>query len=236
MALMVIRKPLEKALNKDYNTEGYLEMCKSLDFLKITSVTRSPEVNPTYPIMGASLVRIEVDLDQLKLKLHSSLKLNVGAGKFEGKSDSLIRKMGRQLSMPELLQCFSEPESLTQENAVYCSACKDHKLAEKTMQLYRAPKTLIVHLKRFNHRGDSGNRFIIYGEKVNTPIALEEFETILGKRYELMGVVNHIGSLMYGHYTAMVKREEWFNYDDSKCSRTRLDGANAYLLFYQMVG
>ena len=51
------------------------------------------------------------------------------------------------------------------------------------MQLYRAPKVLIVHLKRFNHRGDSGNRFIIYGEKVNTPIALEEFEIILGKRY-----------------------------------------------------
>lgn len=40
------------------------------------------------------------------------------------------------------------------------------------MQLYKVPKFLIVHLKRFNHRGDSGNRYIIYGEKVNTPIAL----------------------------------------------------------------
>ena len=74
------------------------------------------------------------------------------------------------------------------------------------MQLYRSPKFLIVHLKRFNHRGDSGNRYIIYGEKVNTPIDLEEFEMIKGKKYELIGVVNHIGSLMYGHYMAMVKR------------------------------
>ena len=40
------------------------------------------------------------------------------------------------------------------------------------MELYRTPKYLIVHLKRFNHRGDSGNRYIIYGEKVNTPIEL----------------------------------------------------------------
>ena len=56
---------------------------------------------------------------------------------------------------------------------------------------------------------------------------------IKGKRYELIGVVNHIGSLMYGHYMAMVKRDEWLNYDDSKCSRIRLDGSNAYLLFYQ---
>ena len=43
------------------------------------------------------------------------------------------------------------------------------------MSLYSLPKYLIVHLKRFNHRGDSGNRYIIYGEKVTTPIALEEF-------------------------------------------------------------
>lgn len=48
-----------------------------------------------------------------------------------------------------------------------------------------------------------------------------------------MGVVNHVGSLVHGHYTAMVKRGEWFNYDDSRCSRTSLDGRNAYLLFYQ---
>ena len=64
---------------------------------------------------------------------------------------------------------------------------------------------------------------------------LSDFEVIKGKRYELVGVVNHIGSLMYGHYTAMVKREEWYNYDDSRCYRTQLDGNNAYLLFYRMV-
>jgi ubiquitin C-terminal hydrolase len=42
------------------------------------------------------------------------------------------------------------------------------------MSLYKLPDHLIVHLKRFNHRGDSGNRYIIYGEKVETPILLRE--------------------------------------------------------------
>lgn len=51
------------------------------------------------------------------------------------------------------------------------------------MSLYTLPQYLIVHLKRFNHRGDSGNRYIIYGEKVTTPIALLEYEVINGKRY-----------------------------------------------------
>jgi ubiquitin carboxyl-terminal hydrolase 8 len=103
------------------------------------------------------------------------------------------------------------------------------------MELYRTPNFLIVHLKRFNHRGDSGNRYVIYGEKVNSPIALEDFEIIKGKRYELIGLVNHFGSLMHGHYTAMVKRDGWYTYDDSRCARSALDGRNAYLLFYQLV-
>lgn len=51
----------------------------------------------------------------------------------------------------------------------------------------------------------------------------------------MIGVVNHVGSLMHGHYTAITKRDEWYNYDDSRCSRTTLDGKNAYLLFYQAV-
>jgi ubiquitin C-terminal hydrolase len=103
------------------------------------------------------------------------------------------------------------------------------------MSIYKLPEFLIIHLKRFNHRGDSGNRYIIYGEKVNTSIALEDFETINGIRYELVGIVNHIGSLMMGHYTALVKRDEWLNYDDSRCFKDRLNGKNAYLLFYQRV-
>lgn len=70
---------------------------------------------------------------------------------------------------------------------------------------------------------------------MSTPIVLSEFEMIRGKRYELIGMVNHVGSLMHGHYTAITKREEWYNYDDSRCSRTTLDGKNAYLLFYQAV-
>jgi len=72
-----------------------------------------------------------------------------------------------------LLEAFVNPETLTEDNAWYCNVCKNHKLADKKMSLYKLPEFLIIHLKRFNHRGDSGNRYIIYGEKVNTSIALE---------------------------------------------------------------
>lgn len=100
------------------------------------------------------------------------LKLNISTSSYTGREGGLVRKVGNQLSVQDLLGCFSEGERLSQENAWYCNVCKDHKLAEKKMELYRVPDNLIVHLKRFNHRGDSGNRFVIYGEKVSTPIAL----------------------------------------------------------------
>ena len=38
------------------------------------------------------------------------------------------------------------------------------------MSIYKVPEYLIIHLKRFNHKG---NRYVIYGEKVKTPIELE---------------------------------------------------------------
>jgi hypothetical protein len=34
------------------------------------------------------------------------------------------------------------------------------------MSIYKTSKYLVIHLKRFNHRG---NRFVIYGEKVRMP-------------------------------------------------------------------
>lgn len=85
------------------------------------------------------------------------------------------------------------------------------------MSIYKVPKFLIIHLKRFNHRG---NRYIIYGEKVKTPVKLFLIETINGQKYGLFGVVNHYGNLSMGHYTAFVKRDEgWFYADDSSFKR-----------------
>jgi len=50
-----------------------------------------------------------------------------------------------------------------------------------------------------------------------------------------MGVVNHFGTLTFGHYTAFVKKEDWLYYDDSSVRRVNFDGDNAYLLFYKEV-
>jgi uncharacterized UBP type Zn finger protein len=56
----------------------------------------------------------------------------------------------------DISDCFknlSEPEQLEAGNEWYCSNCKEHKLATKEMSIYRTPKVLILHLKRFKQKG-----------------------------------------------------------------------------------
>jgi hypothetical protein len=112
-----------------------------------------------FPIIGARSIKVRVEL------LHERLtsippKLNVTISLYQGREDSLVKKVKEELTMKELIQCFSEPEQLTEDNTWYCPACKSHKLADKAMSLYQLPEYLIIHLKRFNHRG---NRYVIYG-------------------------------------------------------------------------
>jgi ubiquitin C-terminal hydrolase len=54
-----------------------------------------------------------------------------------------------------------------------------------------------------------------------------------GVKYELIGVVNHFGSMSYGHYTAYVKKDEWMKYDDETVKRANVNGDNAYLVVYK---
>lgn len=59
-------------------------------------------------------------------------------------------------SSVELRDCFtnlSEEEELDRGNEWYCPDCKEHKQAKKVIQIYKAPKVLILHLKRFKNKG-----------------------------------------------------------------------------------
>jgi len=86
-----------------------LDLCKQLDFLKIRDSNRFPDAERAYPITGAVVLKVELELDLAKLKLQSHLKLNIGSGKYQPKSNKLVRKVGNQITISELLQCFSEP-------------------------------------------------------------------------------------------------------------------------------
>jgi ubiquitin C-terminal hydrolase len=137
-----------------------------------------------------------------------------------------------KLTISNLLKSFSVPEKLTEDNAWYCNKCKSHKLAKKKLCLYTTPKYLLMHLKRFSHK--IHGRYVS-NSKIDSSIKLSDFEEINGKRYELISIVNHMGSISSGHYTATVKKNEWLCFDDERVRRDKPSGDYAYLLLYRQV-
>jgi len=78
----------------------------------------------------------------------------------------------------ECFKLFSEPETLNADNAWYCSRCKEHKEAPKEMKIYKTPKYLVLHLKRFK-----GGESILSSGKISTkilfPVILDLTEYVL---------------------------------------------------------
>lgn len=66
------------------------------------------------------------------------------------------------ISINDCFSLFQEPEILAEDNAWYCPKCKDFVLAKKQMQIYKAPKILIVALKRFKRKEYFSEKHTMY--------------------------------------------------------------------------
>jgi ubiquitin C-terminal hydrolase len=47
--------------------------------------------------------------------------------------------------------CVTQPERLSEADSWYCPRCKEHVQADKKLDLWALPDTLVVHLKRFSY-------------------------------------------------------------------------------------
>lgn len=71
---------------------------------------------------------------------------------------------GGALPLARCLRDFTASEALTGDNAYYCSVCRTHRDATKTMALFRLPRVLVLQLKRFSSSGWRRS-------KVGTPVS-----------------------------------------------------------------
>ena len=89
--------------------------------------------------------------------------------------------------------------------------------------MFRLPPVLIVQLKRFKFSNTFRNKlttmveFPLYNLDMGAFVGDRQEEGV-DMRYDLYGVVNHYGSLHFGHYISIVKNAQenkWYQYDDS---------------------
>jgi hypothetical protein len=118
-----------------------------------------------------------------------------------------VREMG---DIRRSLEYFSHWE-LLQSSPKECPKCQQLSPREKRTRIGKLPKELIIHLKRFQFEK---GRFVKLNEGFSFTNELEiEEETQnenesdkQGKRFKLRGVVCHLGSVEYGHYVSLVKK------------------------------
>ncbi|CAI5744602.1 unnamed protein product [Peronospora destructor] len=155
------------------------------------------------------------------------------------------------ISLDDCFRNFVKTETLDRANLWYCSQCKEHRQARKTMEMWRLPDVLILSLKRFEYRND------VLRDKLDvfvdfplegldmSPYSLEKSSDKDHFSYDLFAVSNHYGRMGFGHYTAFAKSWKdgngefypgWYSFDDclvTPAMPSQVKSNAAYILFYK---
>ncbi|KAL3613014.1 Ubiquitin carboxyl-terminal hydrolase 46, partial [Castilleja foliolosa] len=68
--------------------------------------------------------------------------------------------VGQNTSITHCLKCFSDTETLCNENKFKCDNCSSYQEAQKRMRVKKLPLILALHLKRFKYMEQYNSRFI----------------------------------------------------------------------------
>lgn len=141
-------------------------------------------------------------------------------------------------SLDDCVREFCKDEVLDGENMIECSKCREKRESIKRLQVFRFPRVLVLHLKRF---GNSR-------KKVRTSVSdISSFDASglayasgSPRRYELYAACCHSGRLNFGHYTATCidpHSSSWYKFNDARVSSADTsdsDETGAYMLFYRL--
>ncbi|KAK8882446.1 hypothetical protein M9Y10_045088 [Tritrichomonas musculus] len=145
-------------------------------------------------------------------------------------------------TLKECLDNFIAEDQLDEKNLRFCPYCQENSKCAKKMDLWSAPKVLILHLKRYQCNIYSTKKLT---EKVTYPDILDLSSYIVGPdqdkdnmKYKLYAIIEHFGGLDSGHYETIIlqdQKDKWFKYNDQLVQIIKKEKAhsqNAYVLFY----
>ena len=69
----------------------------------------------------------------------------------DDKSCEEVPEVPKEITLYNCLSLFTETERLGKEDAWFCPECKDFVQATKKFDLWKLPRVLVIHLKRFSY-------------------------------------------------------------------------------------
>ncbi|KAJ1447542.1 hypothetical protein M885DRAFT_542426 [Pelagophyceae sp. CCMP2097] len=164
----------------------------------------------------------------------------------------------KEVTLETCLDAFTKEEMLSEDDCWFCPKCKERRPAKSTIQPWKLPDILVIHLKRF--------LFLpTWREKIRTnvvfPMSALDLAPYVGAArpllFDLFAVTNHVGRLEGGHYTAYAKATpcsadgvedvaspfpepgdefSWLHFDDDAVEEVPAASVvteHAYVLFYR---
>jgi ubiquitin carboxyl-terminal hydrolase 2/21 len=147
-------------------------------------------------------------------------------------------------SLDDCLREFCKDEELA--DMTECSKCRQKRESIKKLQVFRFPRVLVLHHKRFGNSRKKVRTSIDFPRTSfdASPLAYADGlhpNGITPPIYELYAVIDHSGRLNFGHYVAKCvdpHSGSWYKFDDEDArefhDRDCFDGAGAYMLFYRL--
>lgn len=149
---------------------------------------------------------------------------------------------GPPKTLLDCLERFTQAEHLGSNAKIKCSSCQTYQESTKQLTMRSLPIVASFHLKRFEHSSlveKKISTFIAFPSELDMApfMSTKRSDSSGDYRYSLYAVINHVGSLDAGHYTAYVKHQKdlWVKCDDHILTIATLDqvlDSEAYLLFY----
>lgn len=145
------------------------------------------------------------------------------------------KKENEKVLLTECIKNFQTIEKKgSDKNQIYCKKCSKNVNPLIKKDFDHMPKILVIVLKRFYRN---------YSKRTFVEFPLNNLEINIRKNkakyyYNLISVINHIGSKFYGHYTSICKYDsKWYNFDDhivKEIDCQNINSAFAYILFYKL--
>lgn len=127
-----------------------------------------------------------------------------------------------QVSIYDCIQLYTQSETIEWHD----DKTNTYIPATKKIQFWKLPNLLFVVFKRFNNSNHKNNQLI------DVPLEI----TLGPNMYHLTSICNHYGSVNSGHYSTLVKKDSWIEFDDGNIitiANNNVITPNAYCLLFR---